>query len=154
MARLQWNSTLILLGAFVLSALVGGCSPYKYNDDDNLCSKAKPLPPVVVVKDDLNSRLGDVADCREIKYFKDAQAKITYRIGTAFEQHSLKGLLTIYDEDGQLLDQKGVDPTISKYEFDLEVDSNRPYYVEFKITEGQYAYQAQAEGEGVRSSLR
>jgi hypothetical protein len=122
-----------------------GCSPYKYNDDDNLCSKAKPLPPVVVVKDELNSKMGDVADCRTLKYFKNARAKVTYRIGTAFEQHNLKGLLTLYNEDGQVLDQKGVDPTIPKYDFDFEVTGNRPYYVEFKITEGQYAYQAQVQ---------
>ena len=145
MSKRYMHTTLLSLSTLVLVAAVSGCSPYKYNDDDNLCSKAKPLPPVVVVKDELNSRLGDVADCRTLKYFKDAQAKVTYRVGTAFEEHNLKGLLTVYDEDGQVLDQKGVDPTIPKYEFELAVQGNRPYYVEFKITEGQYAYQAQVQ---------
>ena len=145
MRRLHTLSTFFTMGIVFLAATVAGCSPYKYNDDDNKCNKAKPLPPVVIVKDNLNSYMGDVADCKEIKYFKDAQATVTYRIGTAFEQHNLKGLLTVYDVDGQVLDQKGVDPTIPKYEFALNVKQNRPYYVEFKITAGKYDYQAQVQ---------
>ena len=145
MDRLRLHSIHMLLGTLLVVGIGAGCSPYKYNDDDNLCSKAKPLPPVVVVKDDLNSQMGDIADCRALKYFKDAKAKVTYRVGTAFEQHNLKGLLTLYDEDGQVLDQKGVDPTIPKYDFEFEVKGNRPYYVEFKITEGDYAYSAQVQ---------
>ena len=143
MSKGYMHTTLLSLSTLVLIAAVSGCSPYKYNDDDNLCSKAKPLPPVVVVKDDLNSRLGDVADCRTLKYFKDAQAKVTYRVGTAFEEHNLKGLLTVYDEDGQVLDQKGVDPTIPKYEFLFEVKGADSYYVEFKISSGSSDYRVQ-----------
>ena len=133
-----------LLGLAVLAAaLSSACTPFKYTDDDDLCSKAKPLPFGVAVKDELSAKTGDISDCKEIKYFKDSQASIEYRLGTAFEKHDLKGTIVLYNGEGQVLDQKSVDPSIFKYNFEVEVKAQKPYYLEFKVTEGDYAYSAQ-----------
>lgn len=128
-----------------LGAVASGCSPYKYEDDDETCSKAKPLPPTVIVRDDLDPRVGDKSDCKVIKYFKEANAKVEYTLGTAFEKHDIKGVISLYDRDGQVLDQKTVDPTIFRYAFEFKVLPNKPYYLEFKATEGKYGYAAQVQ---------
>ena len=136
-----------VLYALMVSVLAlatwSGCSPHRYTDEDATCSKAKALPPTITVKDELNVPYGDRTDCKQVRYFKDAVAKVEYRIGTAFEKHDLKGLVTVYDSDGQVLDQKAVDPSVYKYPFEFEIKANKPYYVEFKATEGSYAYSAQ-----------
>lgn len=132
-----------LVHALLVFGLLSGCSPHRYVDDDATCSRAKPLPPVVLVKDELNVAFGDRTDCKQVKYFKDAIAKVEYRVGTAFEKHDVRGLLTVYDSDGQVIDQRAVDPSIFKFEFEFDVVAQKPYYVEFKATEGAYAYQAQ-----------
>ncbi|MFT7624367.1 MAG: hypothetical protein ACI9WU_003554, partial [Myxococcota bacterium] len=134
--------SVVSLIALTVGLLVA-CSPHRYVDDDESCSRAKPLPPIVLVKDDLNVNYGDRTDCKQVKYFKDAVARVEYRIGTAFEKHDLRGLITVYNADGQVLDQKAVDPSVFKYDFEFEVVAQKPYYVEFKATNGENAYQAQ-----------
>ncbi len=128
-----------VLGGLVL-ILVTACSPYRYTDDDETCSRAKPLPPAISVKDDLNVPRGDRSDCKMVKYFKDAIAKVEYRVGTAFEQHNLRGVLTVYDGDGQTIDEKAVDPSVFKYQFEFDVVGSKPYYVRFKASEGNFPY--------------
>lgn len=131
----------VLALACALVALVR-CAPNRVIDDDDTCSKAKPLPPIVIRQDSLNVTLGDRSDCSLVKYFKDALAKVEFRIGTAFEHHNLKGIITVYDQDGQVLDQRPVDPSLFKYNFEFEVKAQKAYYVEFKATEGGYDYAA------------
>ncbi len=127
----------------LVAGIAAACSPVRYSDDDEICSKAKPLPPIVLVKDEINVSFGDRADCKQVKYFKDAVAKVEYRIGTAFEKHNIKGLLTVYDSDGQVLDQKAVDPSVFRYDFEFDVIAQKPFFVEFKATDGNYAYSSQ-----------
>ncbi len=127
------------LAALVTIGLVTACSPHRYVDDDDTCSRAKPLPPIVLVKDELDVNMGDRSDCKQVKYFKDAVARVEYRVGTAFE----KGLITVYDSDGQVIDQKAVDPSVFKYDFEFDVVQQKPFYVEFKATAGGHPYQAQ-----------
>ena len=122
---------------------IARCSPTVFVDDDADCSKAKPLPSSVLKQDELNVRMGDVSDCHLIKYFKDATAKVEVRFGSAFEKHNLKGLVTVYDSDAQVLDQKALDPTIFRYDFEFEVRANKPFYLEAKATEGAHGYTAQ-----------
>lgn len=130
-----------LIGGFVL-VLATACSPHRYTDDDDTCSRAKPLPPTIQVKDELNVAYGDRSDCKMVRYFKDAVAKVEYRIGTAFEKHNLRGVLTVYDGDGQIIDEKAVDPSVFKYPFEFDVVGNKPYYVRFKASEGKFPYTA------------
>lgn len=136
---LRWLSVISL----ALVSLGSACSPYKYTDDDNVCSKAKPLPFGVAVKDELSMKTGDVSDCKEIKYFKDAQAQLELRLGTAFEKHDLRGVVTIYDSEGNQLQQESLDPAKFKYDFEFAVREKKSYFMEVKINEGNYAYSSQ-----------
>ncbi len=133
----------LALAALLVGAVLGGCTPYKYTDDDESCTSAKPLPPAVAIKDDLNYKTGDKSDCKEVKYFKDATATVEFRLGTAFERHDLKGLITLYDDEAKVIYQKPVDPSIPKYDFEFPVKAQKAYYLKFEITEGAYGYSAQ-----------
>lgn len=139
----RWLTTSLLALASV--GLTAACSPHRYVDDDDTCSRAKPLPPIVLVKDELHVPMGDRSDCKQVKYFKDAIARVEVRIGSAFERHNLKGLLTVYDGDGQVVDQKAVDPSVFKYSFEFAVVANKPYFLEFKVNEGNFPYSAQVQ---------
>ncbi len=145
-------STRLLALALVLFGLVAagaGCTPYKYTDDDETCTSAKPLPPGVAIKDELNHKAGDRSDCKEVKYFKDAMATVEFRLGTAFEKHDLKGVITLYDDEARVLDQRPVDPTIPKYDLEFKLKAQKPYYLKFEITEGSYGYSAQVQFKAV-----
>ncbi|MFT5433146.1 MAG: hypothetical protein ACI9OJ_003851 [Myxococcota bacterium] len=132
------------LGAFAALCTLG-CSPgtAPEADDDPSCSQAKPLPGNILVKDSLDIAGGDAADCKKIKYFKVATAKVEYVLGTAFEPHNVKGVLTIFNQDGQVIDRKTVDPTVFRYNFEFAIEPNQPNFIEFKGTEGKHAYTAQ-----------
>lgn len=132
-----------LIKAFMIGSLMIACAPVENTDDDDTCSRAKPLPPGIMVKDELKVSYGDRSDCKQVRYFKDAIAKVEIRIGSAFERHNIKGLLTVYDGDGQVVDQKAVDPSVFKYPFEFDVIAGKPYYLEFKATEGEFPYSAE-----------
>ncbi len=129
--------------ALLALAMLGliGCGPYE-GEGDETCDKARPLPANVGVKDELNFRRGDGGDCKQIKYFKDARAKVEYKVGTAFSKHNLKGAITVYDDSARVLDQKSVDPSVPVYTLEFDVQANKSYYVDFKVTEGNHGYEA------------
>ena len=129
--------------AVCLAMLAVACSPTNYVDDDDSCTRAKPLPPIVVgVKDELNTKRGDLVDCKQIKYWEDASARVEYRVGTPFESHNIKGLITVYNDEGHRIRQKLVEPTVKKYVFEFDVKAQQLHYVKFEATEGAYGYKA------------
>lgn len=139
MTRLLWTA-IAISGAALLSV---DCSPHRYIDDDSGCDKARELPSTIDVTDELNVPHGDSADCKFVRHYKDAIAKVTVKIGSAFEKHDLRGLITVFNEDGDILDRKTVDPSMFKYEFEFDVVEHKRFYVKLKASEGAHGYQAQ-----------
>ncbi|HIA03575.1 MAG TPA: hypothetical protein EYN66_16990, partial [Myxococcales bacterium] len=136
-------------GQFLLLALilvaVTACSPGRYVDTDNSCTKPRDLPPGNIIPDEIDVRKGDKADCKRIRYFKDATAVVKLKVGNAFDKHSIRGKITLFNSQAQIVDQKIVDPRQRGhvYELKFKIKANEESFVFFEATEGRSGYTAQ-----------
>jgi hypothetical protein len=144
-----------LRGVAISTLVLHGCvAPAATVDDDALCSRARPLPPALVVKDSIDPAGGDRVDCRRLSWTRDARATIEYRFGTPFEPHDVTGTVTVYDDEGAILDRRTVMPSVYETPFEVTVKGGRSYYVHIEARQGASSYTAQVKYESVDPCAR
>ena len=142
--RPRWAGALALLASIVTLASSAGCPDVTPRDDDGTCSVARPLPPNLPLTDEVGGP-GDAADCKRIRPLRNGMATVEYRIGSAFDRHRLRGLVTIYDARANVIAQKVVDPGESIYRLSFPVRRDTDYFAEIRASQGAHTYTVKAE---------
>ena len=138
----RYNLTIFsLLAVLVVGIAVLSCGPDFPPDKDATRNRALELPPGFAVKDRIGPDMGDPVDWRRITVTERSDVEVIYELNRSGRtQHTFAGQIELYDEDGNRIQAKTIEPGTNEYPFRFQADPQKGYFFRFAANRGRVRY--------------
>ena len=146
MMRQTVSDLLLVTGLALMAGPSCGnmCNP----DTDNEQPKALRISPGILVKDSIASDC-DSIDWKDFSYFQDAKGTVSFVFGEAYKTHSVRGEISLFSFDGQLMERQPVLPEKREYVFHFNATKDKDFFFKLQAFKGHSGYMVETKTESL-----
>lgn len=109
-------------------------------DVDDQQPKALRISPGVLVKDSLDPARGDAIDWKDFSYYTDVGVSVVFAFGEMYRPHGLRGEITLFSFDGNVIQRHPVVPEKRDYPFQFTARQDKDYFFKVEAYKGESGY--------------